>query len=53
MRWWDESVADDISERFGTEIITETIAKVDLSSRPFKYWTEGEEEEADFLTADT
>ncbi|TXT09104.1 hypothetical protein VHUM_02578 [Vanrija humicola] len=41
------------SERFGTEIITETIAKVDLSSRPFKYWTEGEEEEADFLTADT
>ncbi|KAL1407525.1 thioredoxin-disulfide reductase [Vanrija albida] len=41
------------SERFGTEIITETIAKVDLSTRPFKYWTEGEEEEADFLTADT
>lgn len=41
------------SERFGTEIITETVAKVDLSIRPFKYWVEGEEEEADFLTADT
>jgi thioredoxin reductase (NADPH) len=32
------------SERFGTEIITETIAKVDLSSRPFKYWPEYEED---------
>ena len=28
------------SERFGTKIITETIAKVDLSQRPFKYWPE-------------
>ncbi|KAI5289687.1 thioredoxin-disulfide reductase [Ascosphaera aggregata] len=28
------------SERFGTEIITETITRVDLSSRPFKLWTE-------------
>ena len=28
------------SERFGTKIITETISKVDLSQRPFKYWTE-------------
>ena len=28
------------SERFGTQIITETIAKVDLSKRPFKYWPE-------------
>ena len=27
------------SEKFGTEIITETISKVDLSSRPFKIWT--------------
>lgn len=35
------------SERFGTEIITETIAKVDLSSRPFKLWREGNEEESD------
>lgn len=28
------------SEKFGTEIITETVAKVDLSKRPFKYWSE-------------
>jgi thioredoxin reductase (NADPH) len=26
------------SEASGTEIITQTVAKVDLSSRPFKYW---------------
>uniref|UniRef100_A0A060T8J5 Thioredoxin reductase n=1 Tax=Blastobotrys adeninivorans TaxID=409370 RepID=A0A060T8J5_BLAAD len=32
------------SERFGTEIITETISKVDLSQRPFKYWTEFNED---------
>ncbi|KAK4116189.1 thioredoxin reductase-like protein [Canariomyces notabilis] len=28
------------SERFGTQIITETVAKLDLSKRPFQYWTE-------------
>ncbi|MCJ1414366.1 thioredoxin-disulfide reductase [Xylographa parallela] len=28
------------SEHFGTKIITETISKVDLSQRPFKFWTE-------------
>ncbi|KAF7540783.1 hypothetical protein G7Z17_g12122 [Cylindrodendrum hubeiense] len=28
------------SERFGTEIITDTVASVDFSSRPFKYTTE-------------
>jgi len=33
------------SLRFGTQIITETISKVDLSSRPFKYWREGQEHE--------
>ncbi|CAG8508090.1 3414_t:CDS:10 [Ambispora gerdemannii] len=33
------------SERFGTKIITETIAKVDFSSKPFKYWCEGKENE--------
>ncbi|TVY87351.1 Thioredoxin reductase, partial [Lachnellula willkommii] len=33
------------SERFGTQIITETVAKVDLSSRPFKYWPEYSEAE--------
>lgn len=32
------------SQRFGTEIITETVSKVDLSKRPFKYWTEDNEE---------
>lgn len=32
------------SERFGTEIITETVTKLDLSRRPFRYWLEGEEE---------
>ena len=26
------------SEACGTEIVTQTVAKVDLSSRPFKYW---------------
>ncbi|KAI5964107.1 TRR1 [Candida pseudojiufengensis] len=34
------------SERFGTEIITETISKCDLTSRPFKLWTEFNEDEA-------
>lgn len=28
------------SERFGTKIVTETVAKLDISSRPFKYETE-------------
>ncbi|KAG7193487.1 thioredoxin-disulfide reductase [Scheffersomyces spartinae] len=32
------------SVRFGTEIITETISKVDLSQRPFKLWTEWNED---------
>lgn len=40
------------SEKFGTKIITETVAKVDLSSRPFKYWTEYNEDKAP-STADT
>ncbi|KAH8550722.1 hypothetical protein BGW37DRAFT_498200 [Umbelopsis sp. PMI_123] len=35
------------SERFGTEIITETVAKVDLSCRPFKLWREGNEEDSE------
>lgn len=34
----------DQSARFGTEIITETVSKVDLSSRPFKFWTEFNED---------
>jgi thioredoxin reductase (NADPH) len=41
------------SIRFGTTIITETISKLDLSSRPFKYWREGTEDDADaFESAD-
>src|SRR5262245_3430882 len=28
------------SARFGTRIFTETVARVDLSSRPFRYWTD-------------
>lgn len=35
------------SERFGTEIITETITKVDLKSRPFKLWREYDDGEND------
>lgn len=31
------------SERFGTEIITETVSRLDLSNRPFRYWLEGRE----------
>ncbi|EJU03058.1 thioredoxin reductase [Dacryopinax primogenitus] len=36
----------DQSARFGTEIITETVSKVDLSARPFLYWREGEEDDS-------
>lgn len=39
------------SERFGTEIITETISKVDFSKRPFKLWTEWNED-AEPITTD-
>ena len=39
------------SEQFGTEIITETVSKVDLSERPFKYWLEDVEDKHN--TADT
>ncbi|ODV78634.1 thioredoxin reductase [Suhomyces tanzawaensis NRRL Y-17324] len=39
------------SLRFGTEIITETISKVDLSQRPFKLWTEWNED-AEPITTD-
>lgn len=33
------------SVKFGTEVITETVAKVDLSSKPFKFWTEFNEDQ--------
>lgn len=39
------------SERFGTDIITETISKVDFSKRPFKLWREFYEDEEP-ITAD-
>ena len=39
------------SERFGTKIISETIEKVDFSSRPFKLWAEYADE-GGFVTAD-
>ncbi|WPK26112.1 hypothetical protein PUMCH_003457 [Australozyma saopauloensis] len=38
------------SERFGTEIITETISKCDLSQRPFKLWTEWNEDSEPITT---
>lgn len=38
------------SLRFGTDIITETVSKVDLSSRPFKVWREGKEDQAPVLS---
>ncbi|AGO13446.1 AaceriACL109Cp [[Ashbya] aceris (nom. inval.)] len=33
------------SVKFGTEVVTETVAKVDLSARPFKLWTEFNEDQ--------
>ena len=33
------------SLRFGTQIITETVSKIDLSRRPFRYWREYQEEQ--------
>ncbi|RCK65128.1 Thioredoxin reductase [Candida viswanathii] len=38
------------SLRFGTEIITETISKVDFSQRPFKLWTEFNEDSEPITT---
>ena len=41
------------SLRFGTRIITETVSKIDLSRRPFRYWfdfqEDGEPETADMI----
>jgi thioredoxin reductase (NADPH) len=37
------------SARFGTRIYTETIDRVDLSQRPFRYWTEEQEGSAHAL----
>lgn len=35
------------SERFGTQIITETVSRLDLSERPFRIWREYEDKEGD------
>ncbi|KAH8831277.1 thioredoxin reductase [Flagelloscypha sp. PMI_526] len=35
------------SVQFGTKIITETISKLDLSQRPFRYWREEQDSEKD------
>ena len=40
------------SIRFGTTIITETVSRLDLSERPFRYWREGQEDQEP-ETADT
>jgi len=40
------------SLRFGTRIITETVSKIDLSRRPFRYWREYQED-GEPETADT
>src|SRR5689334_16775967 len=37
------------SERFGTRIFTETVTKVDLSRRPFRFWTDEREGAAQVL----
>ncbi|HZJ62539.1 MAG TPA: thioredoxin-disulfide reductase [Kofleriaceae bacterium] len=37
------------SARFGTRIYTETVDRVDLSKRPFRYWTEEQEGETSAL----
>jgi len=44
------------SVRFGTEIVTETVSKLDLSSRPFRYateWSPDEEHTADAVIVAT
>lgn len=37
------------SERFDVRMFTETVTKLDLSKRPFKYWTDEQEGEADVV----
>jgi len=38
------------SLRFGTDIVSETVTKVDLQQRPFKIWLEGKEDGAPILS---
>ena len=37
------------SKRFGTEVVAETVSRVDLSARPFKLWLEGQDAAAPML----
>ncbi len=41
------------SIRFGTRVFTETVTKVDLSRRPFRYWTDEQEGVAKVLVVAT
>jgi thioredoxin reductase (NADPH) len=41
------------SVKFGTEIVSETVTKVDFSARPFKLWLEGKEYEEDAITMES
>ena len=41
------------SIKFGTTVVSETISKVDFTTKPFRLWREGSETEQDTITADT
>ncbi|MEM8621300.1 MAG: FAD-dependent oxidoreductase, partial [Actinomycetota bacterium] len=41
------------AERFGTEILTEKVTKVDFSQRPFKVWVRDDEYQADAIIVST
>ena len=41
------------AERFGTEIVSKDVERVDFSERPFKVWVEGEEFQADTVIVAT
>jgi thioredoxin reductase (NADPH) len=41
------------STKFGTQIITETISKVDFSRKPFSLWRQGFEDDKDTILADS
>jgi thioredoxin reductase (NADPH) len=41
------------SMKFGTKVISETISKVDFTTKPFRLWREGFEGEQDTITSDT
>ena len=41
------------AERFGTEILTEKVTKVDFSQRPFRVWVRDDEYQADAIIVST